>query len=140
MTEVLPIDAYVVSLDSTHNFMFDPKDRPFIKAIHSVYLFDRNRRVHCCEMTASYEMLFVCDQITYNCELSDKRRDQLDMKYGYCGGEPKYIHCHSIDAIVEANKPFTVHHYGDTQVSFDDVEYDAQMESLIEHFNCNQVL
>ncbi len=137
----LPIDAYVVRLNRTPMFMIAEEDAPFIDRIDSIYLFDANERVHCCEITPSYWMIHVCDEVIYKDDTPEEKWDELDEKYGHCYGDwDCYIHCHSIDAIVAAAKPFTVHHYGESGVSYEDTSRDEQMEAIRESFNCNHTL
>ena len=71
------------------------------KQIFGLYVFDQNRRVHCCEFTPSYECLFVGSAIG-NTDLDDDVAERLDaeIREGDLGTEPvKYIHCQEIDAL-----------------------------------------
>lgn len=136
-----PIDAYVVALDETDHYDIDPADRQFIRQIRGVYVFDRNERTHCCEWTPSYWLIHLYDEVLLTEAgeaLDDHAADDLYQKYEYCGGDDIYVHCHSIDAIIRRNEPFTVYHYGDTEVDQEDVDHDGQMDALREHFcgNC----
>ena len=62
--------------------------------------------------------------------LDDSEKDAIYQEYEYCGGDAIYVHCHTIDAMIEANKPYTVHHYGRTNVSYDESDHENQMEGL----------
>ena len=135
-TEV-SIDAYCVALVETGNYIIDESDRPHIREIRGVYLFDRNVHVHCCELTPSYYLIHLYDQVIPADDAPDDVLERLDETYGHCGGEDCYVHVHEIENIIKAARPWTVHQYGDPGVSFDDVERDKQMESLREHFNGN---
>lgn len=141
---MLPIDAYVVRFDKTHNFLIADEDQPYISKIHSIYFFDRSVAVHCCEITPSYELMHLYDEIEFSDDEihnDSELVDRLDQKYAHEGGDDVcYIHCHSIDAMIEKNAPWTVHHYGDTQVSYDKSTRDEQIEGLREYFNGNHVL
>lgn len=71
------------------------------KQVFGLYVFDQNRRVHCCEFTPSYECLFVGSAIG-NTDLDETAAERLDsdIREGDLGTEPvKYIHCHEIDAV-----------------------------------------
>jgi hypothetical protein len=71
------------------------------KQVFGIYVFDQNRRVHCCEFTPSYECLFVGSAIG-NTDLDDDVAERLDaeIREGDLGTEPvKYIHCQEIDAL-----------------------------------------
>lgn len=136
-----PIDAYAVALDETANYAIEEADQPYIEKIVGVYLLDRNQRTHCCELTPSYWLIWLYDQVVLTeagQKLDDLAVDALYQKYEYCGGEDIYVHCHSIDALIERNEKWTVYHYGDPEVDEDDVDYDDQMEGIREHLcgNC----
>jgi hypothetical protein len=133
----IAIDAYVIALDETEFYSLKPAHRPHVKAIRGVYLFDRNTHTHCCELTPSYYLIHVYDEVIPADDTPDELRELLDSEYAYCGGEDKYVHTHAIDRILSEARPFTVHHYGDPGVSFDDVERDEQMDALREHFQGN---
>jgi len=71
------------------------------KQIFGLYVFDQNRRVHCCEFTPSYECLFVGSAFG-NTDLYETDAERLDaeIREEDLGTEPvKYIHCHQIDAL-----------------------------------------
>jgi hypothetical protein len=71
------------------------------KQVFGLYVFDQNRRVHCCEFTPSYECLFVGSAIG-NTDLDGTDAERLDaeIREGDLGTEPvKYIHCQEIDAL-----------------------------------------
>ena len=71
------------------------------RQVFGLYVFDQNRRVHCCEFTPSYECLFVSSAIG-NTDLDDDAAERLDrdIREGDLGTEPvKYIHCHEIEAL-----------------------------------------
>jgi hypothetical protein len=139
----LPIDAYVVSFSQIGDYSIKEEDRRHIQEIRGVYLFDSNQRTFCCEMTPSYWLIHLYDEVVLTPEadeLDEFEKDAIYQKYEYCGGEDIYVHCHTIDAMIEANKPFSVHHYGRTNVSYDKSEYEAQLEGLREYFCCNHCL
>ncbi len=71
------------------------------KQIFGLYVFDQNRRVHCCEFTPSHECLFVGSAIG-NTDLDETDAERLDaeIREGDLGTQPvKYIHCHEIEAL-----------------------------------------
>ena len=136
----MKIDAYVIALDETR--YVDECDRPFIRQARGVYLFDRNQHTYCCEMTPSYYLIHLYDEILLTEEgeaLDDP--DRLYETYECCNGDDRYAHCRDIDAIIERDEPFTVYHYGDTDADADaDAEYDEQLDALRENFCCNHAL
>ncbi len=138
--ERAPIDAYVVALDETWGWILDKADAPFIKAIRTVYLFDRNERVHCCEMTPSYYEIHLYHQVECQPGTSEDRAQAIYDKYENLPGDDFYVHCCDLEKIIKADEPFTVHHYGATTVSYDDVSRDDQLDALREHFCANNPL
>jgi len=136
-----PIDAYAIALNETDHYAIEEADRPYIEKITGVYLLDRNQRTHCCELTPSYWLIHLYDQVVLTDagqELDDYAVDALYQKYENCGGENIYVHCHSIDALIERNEKWSVYHYGDPEIDEDDVDYDDQIEGIREHLcgNC----
>lgn len=139
-TEKLPIDAYVVAFDETGNYRIAEKHRPFIQSIRGVYLFNRNEETYCCELTPSYFLIHLYDEVIFEGEVSEELRDEISQKYEHCGGDDIYVHCRTIDSLMPGHRPGWIHHYGNTEVSYDDSDYNEQMEGLREHFCGNHVL
>jgi len=133
----LPIDAHIIALDKTHNYLIKDEDKPFVETIRGIYFFDRNEITRCCELTPSYYLYHLYDEVVLTKlgnSLSEEDRDNLYQKYEFCGGEDIYVHCNTIDKIVKIAPKFGYHHYGNTGVSYDDTDYEEQIESLREHF------
>ena len=140
-TNTLPIDAVVIARDETLHYAIRPNHRKHISAIRGVYLFNRNEITHCCEITPSYHLIHLYDEVILtDADCADDIREKLCEQYETCGGENIYVHCHEIDAKIEANKPNTVHIHGETGIPYDDSDYDEQIEGLREHFCGNHVL
>ncbi len=121
------IDAWAIAIDETDRYTISEVDTPFIKQIRSVYLFDRNQ-------SPSYWLIHLYDQVIL-VDDDDPQRDRLYEDYEHCSSYDGYKHCGMIDRIIEQGDD--VVHYGDPGVSFDDVDYDDQMESLREHLCSN---
>jgi hypothetical protein len=140
----LPIDAYVVAFSEVDHYQIREEDRPHIQDIRGVYLFDRHERTFCCEMTPSYWLIHLYDEVVLTPEaqeaLDELEKDTIYQEYEYCGGDDIYVHCHTIDGMIEADKPNTVYHYGWTAVRYRDSDHEEQMEGLREHFCCNHCL
>jgi hypothetical protein len=139
----LPIDAYVVAFSQIGDYFIKEEDQPLIQDIRGVYLLNRNERTFCCEMTPSYWLIHLYDEVNLTPEadgLDECERDAIYQEYEYCGGDDIYVHCHTIDAMIENNKQNTVHHYGGTEVSYDESDYEEQMDGLQEYFTCNHCL
>ncbi len=93
--------------------------------IFGLYVFDQNRRVHCCEFTPSYECFFVGSAIG-NTDLDETDAERLDaeIREGDLGTEPiRYFHCHEIDAL---------HKIGDhdLKVGVSDLDIEDEEEAL----------
>lgn len=139
-TQVLPIDAYVVAFDETRNYRIAEKHRPLIQSIRGVYLFNKNEVTHCCELTPSYLLIHLYDEVVLAGEVSDELREKISEEYEHCGGDDIYVHCHTIEVDRGGHRPGWVHHYGNPEVSYEDSDYNEQMEGLREHFCGNHVL
>jgi len=136
----LPIDAHVIALDETDHYNIAPADQPHIAKIRGVYLFDINQQTCCCEMTPSYYLIHLYDQVILTDDgksLNESAKDEIDQRYASEGGNNIYVHCHTIDALIETTEHY---HYGATGVDYDKSDYDEQMEGLQEYFYCNSVL
>jgi hypothetical protein len=90
----------LLKLDETRHWLDDVAARA--GRIFGLYVYDQNRRVHCCEFTPSYECLFV-GSASVNTDLDDAATPLADeIREGDLGTVPvKYIHCHEIDALPE---------------------------------------
>ena len=145
-TEATPIDAYAVALNETHNWIIHKADAPFIKAIRGMYIFDRNERVHCCEFTPSYYLIHLYDQVECQPGTSEDRAQRIYDAYENLGGEPKYVHCHEIEALIANGDSPTACHLGTPQyrtgrpIPFGEMSHDEQMESMREGFWVNPPL
>ncbi len=131
------IDAWAIALDETDRYSISEADALHIKQIRGVYLFDRNRRTHVCELTPSYWLIHLYDQVIL-VDDDDPQRDRLYEDYEHCPSDDEYMHCSTIDRIIEQSDYSVVDHYGNTEVSLDDVDYDDQMESVREYFCGNR--
>jgi hypothetical protein len=143
-----PLDAYALNFDRTDDFFIDPEDRPYIESIRSIFAMDRNERTHLCELTPSYFLIHLYDEIYWTDAgdaLDEYKKDELYQAYCYCGTEDEYQHCAGIDRMIEADAPGTVEHYGDLDPSAwadesedPDENHAADMEKLREQLcgNC----
>ena len=135
-----PIDGYVIAIDETDHYTIDEGDAPYIASIRAVYLFNRNERTNVCELTPSYWLIHLYDEVLLSDDgnsLSDAEIEAIREKYeNYCG-DCIYVHCRTIDKIIEQNDQNRIYHYGDTELSYDECDYDEQMQQLEEHFHAN---
>jgi hypothetical protein len=77
MTTVKP-DWYLVKIDERRHWREDIQAQT--KEMYGVYAFDRNRHVHCCELTPSYELHFIANDYVEIEEVADdeSKRDALN--------------------------------------------------------------
>jgi RimJ/RimL family protein N-acetyltransferase len=143
-----PIDAHVSALDETGHWNIDAEHAPYIKAIRGVYLFDRNERTHCCEITPSHYLIHLYDQVIFTDageELDDYAKDDIYQTYEYTGqSEDIYVHCRTVDRMIaKATKPglnFDHYHDGTVNAPYADTKHAEQMEALREHFCGNHYI
>lgn len=136
-----PIDAHVIAIDETEHYTFPAEDAPYIDRILAVYLYDANERTHLCELTPSHFLRYL-HHVVHLTEagenLSDERREELYTDYEVENfNEDVYMYCATLKRLAAAGTPENYDHYGATEVSYEDSEYDDQIEGLIEHFNGN---
>jgi hypothetical protein len=141
------IDARVIAINRTHNYLIAEGHQPSIARIEEVYLYDKNQHTHCCEFTPSYYLIHLYTRVNFTPvgnELSDHEQNEIFEAYEHEDTDNCYIHCHEIDALEAKAKPFTYHTHGDPE--FGDAEdefetkeafHDAVMEALREHFQAN---
>lgn len=136
-----PIDAHVIGIDETDHYTLPLEYQPYIKAIIAVYLYDANERTHLCELTPSHFMRYLHHvvRLTEAGEnLCQKGREELYDEYETDNfNEDQYMHCRDLERLAAAGTPENYDHYGATEVSYEDSDYDDQIEGLIEHFNGN---
>jgi hypothetical protein len=146
-TDRREIDAYAVALDETADYNIDLAHRPYIRRILGAYLFDRNEHTHCCELTASYYLIFLFTSVELTdagLALDDDARGELYDRYESEPSDERYVHCREIDRILEAAEPYRVCHYGDVApndledgIEDADERHAAEMECIREHLSCN---
>jgi len=136
-----PIDAHLIALDETGLYFFPKEHVPYIDQILAVYLYDANERTHLCEMTPSHFMRFLHHVIHLTKagrDLSDEQREALYNVYEIENPNvDQYMHCRTLERLAAAGTPKNYDHHGATEVSYDDSDYDEQIEDLIEYFNGN---
>jgi hypothetical protein len=117
------IDVKVVALNEEY---YLPKEHEgLIKSIKGVYLYDKNKRVHCCELTPSYYLIWLYNIVELTEEGEKQREDLLDLYEG--SGENEYMHCKTIDKLPSEDYD-KVYHCND---------YDDTLETIIEDICAN---
>lgn len=75
------------------------------KAIWSVYTFDRSSYTYCCELTPSYALFFVANEVDFADELEDdeEAREAVMTLVGYGESERvAYMHVSDVEQHIEA--------------------------------------
>jgi hypothetical protein len=138
-----PIDGRIIALDETEFYHLPDEHKPYIKAIRGVYLYDANSHAYCCELTPSYWLIHLYNSVLLTEEglaLDDDARGEIYDEYEYdTGGDDCYMHVATIDRLEKAANAGLgdYYAYGATEVSYEDSDYDEQIEGLREHFCCN---
>ena len=141
-TDRHPIDAYAVQFDETTDYNIEPEDRPYVRRILGAYLFDRNQRTHCCELTPSYYLIYLFTQVELTdagLALDDDARGVLYDRYEMEPSDDRYVHCGEINRYLETAGRANVFNYGDVaqhdladEIADADERHNVEMESIRE--------
>ena len=109
-------DYYAVRLNKTGNFCIEPKYAKYIEAIFSTYFYDKSVNTYCCELTPSYYLQFLYDDIVFKGLDEDTKenyeiRDEITEYYSPRDSSEDwdgYYLCHFIDSVPDSDK----YHYG----------------------------
>jgi hypothetical protein len=121
---------HLLKLDETAYWAEEIADK--VGRIFGTYIYDVNRRVHCCEFTPSYELIFVGSQ-WHSPELSERESDDLDKEIRVADAQTetiRYAHCHQVDALPRIREGNLAVGVIDLEIDDDDEarEYLAQRE------------
>lgn len=76
--------------------------------IWTVYAFDMNTHVHCCELTPSYELHFIANDYSEIDDLTEEQREDLNEKILSAYDEQVcYMHVSDVDRMVARNPKLT---------------------------------
>jgi hypothetical protein len=114
-------DAWLVSVDETRHYNIDPADLPYVEKICQVYLYDRNERTYCCELTPSYYLDPLYVNIDFTPDTPDDLRDSLQAKYCFEPADGAYMHARIVERFPAERK----HQIGSVE-SLDEAREDAQ--------------
>jgi hypothetical protein len=140
-------DCYVVAIDLN----IDAADKGIVKGIRQVFVMDRNRHVHACELTPSYELHHLYDTMVFHDNVDypdDERIQELAEKYetNY-DTDVEYHHVSTFDRYI-ANNPNRVQRIGGYAVKYDgsdegegidETDYEEVLEYIIDHYRGNHV-
>lgn len=141
------IEPCMVALDETAHYVIDPEDRPHIKRIEGVYLYDKGVRTHICSFSPSYWLVHMQDRVELTPRaartLSEIEQDRLREKYEALGGEDNYFDCSFIDAF-HAQWARKKRAYRAIALPIepieDDAPYGAAFDAVREQYQSNQPL
>lgn len=115
-------DFRAVAYDETRYYQIDLEDKPLIKSIWGVYLYNKNEYTYCCELTPSYSMEPLYTYIIYQDDLSEDQIDRLDNKYAHEGMEHVYRHVSDVNHYVDSNPKLSAS-YGPADNQDEVIEY-----------------
>lgn len=115
------IDAYVYTMDITKYCT-----AAGVRTVTAVYLVDRNRHVHLCELTPSVELIFLYNDIEFEDGVPDAGREDVFEKLAY-DGEDTYVHARDLDLSLAAGVARPI-----GQFEYDEDEYGEGYEDVIE--------
>jgi len=95
----------LVKLDESEYWNKEITDKVKNGKIYTVYIYNPNKHVHCCELTPSYELYFVGYDYCPKENLSEKEIENLDDNIRTSETEPvSYYHVHDIDRMPSLKK------------------------------------
>lgn len=115
-----------VTFDETKYYNIRDEDKPFIRQIRGVYAYNPESATHACELTPSYDMRYLHSYIVLQDDVSDSKREELDERYCYEGGDDMLIHVADVRQFAK-DHPCSHKECG---------EFDS-MEDACEHLNGN---
>ncbi len=94
-------DFWAVPIDVTQYYNIADSDRPHIKKIVDVFIYDRNERTYCCEITPSYYLIYLYTTIEFaDPDISEDVRDSIQQAYCcYESTDDCYMHCSNVERI-----------------------------------------
>lgn len=146
MSDSIKPDFHVIVIP--HNLERDwniPKYVKYIERIESLYLFDKNVHVHCCEITPSYELWPITTRPVFKQEvfgLDDNMVDKIDdiVHVASCESDVEYHHVRFIDALMVKHPERWTAVNPKWNVVEEDETYEENREALIEYYQCNECI
>lgn len=140
------IDARIIALNETEYYGIDAEDKPHIEGIYGIYLYNKMSCTYLCEMTPSYHLIHIEDQVRLTQDTIDTftehERDLIYDKYeNYNNSQDIYVHKSTIDYLEKQlrNKEFCYFIEGQ-EILPSDVDYDEYMDDLRDDCHCNSRL
>lgn len=119
----------LVAINETH--LFSPEIVAKVGKIETIYCYNPDVAIHCCEITLSYELIpvdFRTERLHELPEGAEKEKLYDDLTEATGGSDIMYVHCSSIDRIPAGNRKF------ESKNDFEDEE------EALDYFRSNQML
>jgi len=138
-------DFRVVGKNETEFYNIREQDKPYIKRILGVYMYDNNRHIHVCSVTPCLELRHLYNTVELNdMEISDELKDDLYSEYEHQDSEMyHYVDVNVMDRS-RVNHPDLHCIYGEHNNLPDISDYDTEDEwyqalenSVHEYLSCN---
>ena len=98
------VDIRVIALNETEHYVIDEADKEHIEMIVGVYMFDFNSCTHVCELTPSYFLRHIRDEVRLTeksqSELTLEKQEELYDKYENEYQDDIYMHCGHVHKII----------------------------------------
>lgn len=139
----------VIGIDRTNVYNIKDSHKQHVEKIYDVYLFDKARQVHLCEMASSNELHYLYSTVWLrDYDIDEDLKDEIYELYEYIANVDTqrviYYHVYDIENMVESAIFHYVKNHKPTvereEYSSDDEYYDAMVEELKEYYNCNRVV
>ena len=123
-----------------------PEHSAVIDWIETVWLFDKNVHVHCCEITPSYELWPLETRVrfkdSFDQDANESLRDRFEEDVrGWSADEVEYRHVSDLDWFLakEGTQQFAI---GDLfeGVSYETCPYDEHRDAALEYYRCNSAI
>jgi hypothetical protein len=126
-------DVWIVKFEEREHWT--DKVKALTEAIYGVYAFDRNSVTHCCELTPSYELRFICFVEIPKDGLTETQRETLTdyMCDGLNDQEQwTYHHVKGIDKLLETPIKRCEDRTGGYQWKSDEDTFDKVFEEILD--------
>lgn len=111
VTPAVTSDWWFIGVDETEHWVLPKNLRPYVRAIHTVFVFNRNEHTYCCEMQPSYWMHCVDYSPTFTEEAYDLPHFNLirDALFQLIGGVPRnesdrYMHVSTVEQLLSQSE------------------------------------
>lgn len=86
-----------IAVNDTQFCTIAEEDRPYVKAVLTVYFYTPEERTHCCEITPSYDLRYLYTTLDLDLDTPEEKREELYEKWCTEPGEDTYMHCSRVE-------------------------------------------